>query len=283
MMESCAACGKADVSLKSCKACKLVKYCGVDCQVAHRPAHKKACRIRAAELFDVKLFADPPRSGECVICCLTLPFDNKETFYMACCGKFICSGCRHCLPREHCPFCNTAAPQSYEEVNRRLVERIEKYNDPAAMFQLGGFYADGSGSLPVDRVKANELYQRASDLGHAGAHYNLAGAYFDGEEGVQVDRKKAIHHCQIAAMMGDMLARFRLGAYEEKKGNHDRALRHFMIAARCGHDESLEMVKKAYMEGDVTKEDFEKILREHKASQDETKSNQRDRAKAAML
>eukprot|EP00956_Cyclotella_meneghiniana_P029826 scaffold73427_cov23-Cyclotella_meneghiniana.AAC.1 len=67
-MESCAACSKADVSLKSCKVCKLVKYCGADCQVAHRPAHKQACRKRAAELFDLKLFAQPPRKEECPIC-----------------------------------------------------------------------------------------------------------------------------------------------------------------------------------------------------------------------
>ena len=132
-MESCAACGKADVSLKSCKACKLVKYCGVDCQVSHRSKHKKACRIRAAELFDEKLFAQPPRREECIICCLTLPFNFEETCYMGCCGKTICLGCRFSLPREHCPFCNTTAPQSHEEANRRLFERIEKYNDPTAM------------------------------------------------------------------------------------------------------------------------------------------------------
>eukprot|EP00956_Cyclotella_meneghiniana_P002729 scaffold3221_cov23-Cyclotella_meneghiniana.AAC.1 len=281
-MDSCAACGKADVSLKLCKACKLVKYCGVDCQVSHRPAHKQACRERAAELFDEKLFAQPPRREECVICCLPLPFDFEETCYMGCCGKTICLGCRFCLPREHCPFCNTAAPRSHEEANRRLFERIEKYSDPAAMALLGSCYADGSASLPFDRVKANELYQRASDLGHAGVHYNLAGAYFEGK-GVEVDRKKAIHHCQIAAMMGDMDARFRLGNMEGLDGNDDRALRHIVIAARCGHDEALEMTKKAYIEGYVTKEDFEKILREHKSSQDETKSDQRDRARAAMV
>eukprot|EP00956_Cyclotella_meneghiniana_P040624 scaffold200883_cov96-Cyclotella_meneghiniana.AAC.1 len=74
-MESCAACGKADVSLKSCKACKLVKYCGVDCQVAHRQMHKKACRIKAAELFDAQLFAQPQAKEDCPICMRMLPVE----------------------------------------------------------------------------------------------------------------------------------------------------------------------------------------------------------------
>jgi len=129
-------------------------------------------------------------------------------------------------------------------------------------------------------VKAVEWYQRASELGYDGAHYRLALAYFSGE-GVQADTKKAIHHYQIAAIMGNVRARCQLGAIEGHDGNLDHSLRHYMIAARCGHDKSLEMVKKGYMMGGVTKKEFEKALREHKASQDETKSDQRDRARAA--
>ena len=54
-----------------------------------------------------------------------------------------------------------------------------------------------------------------------------------------------------------------------------------MIAAKFGHDDALKMVKDGFREGDVTKEDFKKTLREHKASQDETKIDQRDRGRAA--
>ena len=56
---SCANCGKGDESagnLKACTACKMVKYCNRDCQIAHRPQHKKACKKRAAELHDEALF-----------------------------------------------------------------------------------------------------------------------------------------------------------------------------------------------------------------------------------
>ena len=52
----CANCGKGEECsgdlLKSCTACKMVKYCNRDCQIAHRPQHKKACKKRAAELHD---------------------------------------------------------------------------------------------------------------------------------------------------------------------------------------------------------------------------------------
>ena len=90
-MESCVACGKADTNLKACAACMLVKYCGVNCQLAHRSEHKHACRKRAAELFDVKLFAEPNARGreECPICCRILPFDDTGICYMGCCGKNI--------------------------------------------------------------------------------------------------------------------------------------------------------------------------------------------------
>ena len=51
---TCAACGKEEGgdSLKACTACKLEKYCNRDCQIAHRPQHKKACKKRAAEILN---------------------------------------------------------------------------------------------------------------------------------------------------------------------------------------------------------------------------------------
>ena len=56
---ACANCGKLasdNIKLKDCTACRLVKYCGVDCQQAHRKQHKKACKQRAAKLKDEKLY-----------------------------------------------------------------------------------------------------------------------------------------------------------------------------------------------------------------------------------
>ena len=59
---SCANCGNGEGSdLKACTACKLVKYCNVTCQKAHRSQHKKACKKRAAEIQIEALFELPPR------------------------------------------------------------------------------------------------------------------------------------------------------------------------------------------------------------------------------
>lgn len=70
----CANCGKGEDSsgsLKACAACKLVKYCNRECQIAHRSQHKKECKKRAVELHDEKLFESPPLEYEdCPICLL---------------------------------------------------------------------------------------------------------------------------------------------------------------------------------------------------------------------
>jgi sulfatase maturation enzyme AslB (radical SAM superfamily) len=57
--EACASCGNAavdDVKLKICTACKLVKYCSVDCQKNHRSQHKRACKKQMAVIRVDKLF-----------------------------------------------------------------------------------------------------------------------------------------------------------------------------------------------------------------------------------
>eukprot|EP00956_Cyclotella_meneghiniana_P013065 scaffold18711_cov36-Cyclotella_meneghiniana.AAC.1 len=81
-------------------------------------------------------------------------------------------------------------------------------------------------------------------------------------------------------MKGNELARYNLGVAEGKDGNFDRAMKHLMISAKCGHDDSVQKVKDLFMMGRVTKTDFEITLRAHKASQDEMKSDQRERAKS---
>ncbi|EJK65389.1 hypothetical protein THAOC_13754, partial [Thalassiosira oceanica] len=85
--EACANCGKHGsdtVKLKNCTACRLVKYCGVDCQRTHRKQHKKACKQRAAELKDEQLYGrglERPEGDFCPICTLPipLPMDRHST------------------------------------------------------------------------------------------------------------------------------------------------------------------------------------------------------------
>eukprot|EP00956_Cyclotella_meneghiniana_P039004 scaffold163915_cov23-Cyclotella_meneghiniana.AAC.2 len=145
------------------------------------------------------------------------------------------------------------------------------------MVMLANYYSKGKHGLPVDQSKAFELLQRACELGSASGHFNLALSYDDGV-GVKQDKKRAIHHYQIAAIMGHVGARNNLACTEVENGNIQRATKHFMIAAKCGYEDSLNNIKQGFRDGLVTKEDFEKTLRGHQAACNETKSEQRDRA-----
>eukprot|EP00956_Cyclotella_meneghiniana_P015675 scaffold24205_cov23-Cyclotella_meneghiniana.AAC.2 len=211
-----------------------------------------------------------------------MPFFDRESCYMSCCGKLICNGCRYCLTRKRCPFCNTADPRSDEEIVKRLYERVEKYNDPEAMHLLGSYHRDGELGLPVDRSKAFELFQRASELGSAAAHYQIGVRYLKGD-GIEMDKTKAVYHWQIAAMMGHMASRNNLACIEWKDNrNYHRAMKHYMIVAKCGYKDSLHNVKECFKGGLVTKEEFEETLRGYQDALEETKSEQRDRAAAII-
>ena len=195
--KTCANCGKGEEcsgDLKSC-TCKLVKYCNRDCQIAHRPQHKKACKKRAAELHDEKLFKEPPPPDDCPICMLPPPlYDNHlgTTCFHSCCGKSICDGCNYAMMKSGaklCAFCRTPFAKSDKEEVLRLKELMEKGN-AGAFNQLASYYAYETYGLPQDQAKANELYLKAGELGCAGAYFNLGCAYENGD-GVEIDMKKA--------------------------------------------------------------------------------------------
>ena len=283
----CANCGKSEEntdSLKACTACKMVKYCNRDCQIAHRPQHKKACKKRAAELHDEKVFKQPPPKGDCPICMQLLPSLHTGSMYKSCCGNIICSGCIHAVKIidggvNLCPFCRAPAPDSDE-----MIEQIKKRtdaNDAEATCSLGLYYTNGQYGLPQNRTKALELWHQAGELGHTTAYYNIGMAYYNAD-GVERDEKKALHYMELAAMGGIIEARHNLGVLELEghAGNMSRALRHFMIAAGCGHTASLENIKVIFMNGEATKDDYAKALRVYQAYLVETKSAQRDEAAA---
>ena len=128
-------------------------------------------------------------------------------------------------------------------------------------------------------LKANELYLKAGELGSAGAYFNL-GIHYDNGEGVEIDMKKAKHFFELAAVNGHVKARHNLGCMEGQAGNHQRAMKHFAISACVGCKESLDSVKGGFMHGLVTKDEYANTLREYQKSQDEMKSDARDKAQA---
>lgn len=274
----CAACGKVGDGLKTCIACKHAKYCNVTCQKAHRPQHKKACKKRAAELHDEALFKQPPPE-ECPVCLLVLPH-ARYTVYQTCCGNTICNGCVCVMQRDTdfiCPFCRAPGITSEGEYIEGLRKRAA-LNDAEAIQDLGCKYDRGAMGFELDQLKAIELWQQAADLGSIDAHTCLAATYNEGTI-VERDFKKVKYHWECAAMGGDDGSRYNLGTYEaHNKFNKDRALKHWTISARAGHDMALDQIKQGFSRGLVTKEDFEKTLRAYKNSLDEMKSEQRIQA-----
>ncbi|KAL7526043.1 hypothetical protein ACHAXR_001287, partial [Thalassiosira sp. AJA248-18] len=170
LLSTCAACGKGGDGLKSCTACKLVKYCNVTCQKAHRPKHKKECKMRASEIFDEALFKTPPPNEGCPICFLRLPLCESEKQYRSCCGKMICIGCGYtdviarASTEQSCPFCRTLDATSVQGVIERMKERVVA-GDAIAMRTLGQHYFEGGSGVSQDINKALELWHRAAKLG----------------------------------------------------------------------------------------------------------------------
>ena len=281
----CASCGTAggdDITLKKCTACYLVRYCSVKCQREHRPKHKRECKKRAAELHDELLFKQPESShmGDCPICCLPLPIVTNECCSYACCSKFVCKGCAYANAQREfegnlqrkCPFCRKALPNSNEESDKRSMKRVEA-NDAFAMFDMGTKRLDEG-----DYKAAFEYFTKAATLGDAVAHYQLSIMYHHGT-GVEKDRKREWHHAEQAAIGGHAMARHNLACLEGQNGQPNRAAKHFIIAAKLGHVESLERIEAMYKAGyHVSKDDFDSALRGHQAAIAATISPQREEA-----
>ena len=177
-----------------------------------------------------------------------------------------------------CPFCKTPNAISEEEEVERTEKLTEKGN-ANAFYMLASCYAQGINGMPQDRAKANELLLKSGELGCADAYYNLGIVYSNGR-GVTIDMKKAKYYYELAAMNGHIKARHNLGCKELEAGNHERAMKHLVLAASAGYKKSLDMVKHGFMNGHVTKEEYANTLREYQKSQDEMKSEARDKALA---
>jgi len=232
---------------------------------------------------DDELFAEPPPKEDCPICFLPIPYSNSmcevATLFMPCCGKMICRGCMVISAEEMvngnmkkwCLLCRVPLHDSREEFSKRLEKRIKDYNDADALITLADAYKRGC-NLSQDFEKAFEFWKQAAELGSCRAHFCLGNAYVNGA-GVTEDYYRAIHHFKLAAIGGHEHARYFLGLMSSD--NVDIAMKHFIIAARSGLDESLKKVGEGYKAGHVTKEDYASTLRAYQVSVNGMKSEQR--------
>ena len=210
-MNICVNCKKTDGPLKTCTACRSVRYCGVDCQRSHRPEHRKECKRIAKELKlvtalgrvqvsevstpridmdDPDLFKTPPKP-DCAICMLPMPYGGpKESKYFDCCGKMVCTACalesyrvdvyksglENMLPKECCPFCRTMLATKNTDEVAQIESRVKK-NDENATFQLAMYYYEGAFGIPKDGIKYFTLLHTAAEQRSSAACYCLAWYY----------------------------------------------------------------------------------------------------------
>ena len=278
---NCRVAASGTIKLKNCTACRLVKYCGVDCQKTHRKQHKKACKQRAAELKDERLYSqghERPEGDFCPICTLLIPIPTFEhSAFNVCCMKRICRGCDMAARKRGfsgCPFCRSSHPANDDGVLTMVRARVNK-KDPDAINFLALEYSRGLHGLQKGMPKAVRLWAEASELGSVDALSNLAVAYFTGD-GVEGDYDGGIRLLEKAAMQGSVLSRHELGMIEGQSGNHSHEYRHFLISAKMGCNESVEWIKKIFMKGFVTKEQYSQALKVYQDVVEEMKSPERD-------
>ena len=285
----CANCGIAEVdniTLEECDGCDLVRYCSDKCREEHREEHEEECNRRAKELHDRKLFTQPngTHEGECPICFLPMPIDTRKSRFYYCCSQIVCNGCvsAHIKSNIHdlekagrCPFCREPVVDD-DENDKRMMKRV-KANDPFALSYMGAnCYNEG------DYDAAFVYLTKAAELDNSQAHYILGCMYYEGK-GVEKNMKKEVYHLEKAAIGGHPTARHNLAATEGRNGRIERAVKHFIIAAKLGYEESMKMLWGEYSCRNITKEDLEATLRTHQAAIEATKSSAREEADAFLL
>jgi len=239
------------------------------------------------ETADIDLFAPPPPTEDCPLCCIPMPRASCDRAFFACCGVTICCGCdekktldslvkhmkKHCRNAKHvqtCAFCRQPTVEGVENEIKALEELIEKERDPESLNQLAIQYVKGEG-VEQDPEKELELRIQAAEMGHEhcigviGLLYRTTWRvafqpYF--RAFLEVAAKKgSITHREYLAKWGDL--------------PFEIAIKHWMVGAKAGSQKSLDEVMK-YKNGKLEKEELSNVLREFQASNDIVKSHDRD-------
>ncbi|EJK64905.1 hypothetical protein THAOC_14309 [Thalassiosira oceanica] len=195
-----------------------------------------------------------------------------------CCMNKVCTGCEFEAQKRgmwDCPFCR--APRSDESQILAMIRKRVVAGDPIAICSLGNQYRFGRNGLEENITRAVELYERAAELGVKEAHNMLGGLYATGYK-VEKDMANAFRHFEAAATCGLASARYNLGSMEYNDGNYDLALQNYLISAKLGDDPSLNCIKKMFMAGLATKDDYAAALRGYQIAIQEMSSPDRDQA-----
>ena len=238
-----------------------------------------------------ELFKQPPPNADCPVCSIPLPLFSENALarrYQSCCGQTICGGCMFVVEHPRmasrspvpCPSCKTLRSENEKDIVKGLMRRADDEKDVVAMTFLGTKFAEGS-VVPQNLHKAIEIWEEAAGLGGILACNTLGNIYKPGSpyDVENKDWKKACRYYEKAAKGNHDVARYNLGVLENNHGSKVKAMKHFLIGAASGNDDSLTLVKQGVADGRVTKEEFADTLRAFNESKKLMNNSQRDKPK----
>ena len=209
---------------------------------------------------------DEQKRKECPLCLKNLPLtriSSPATVMFPCCGQLICMACRNIWDETAntkfapCPLCRSDPPADPLDEIKFLQKRAES-SDAMVMYELSKHYlsyCDGS-YLKPDSIKSFELKLRAAELRYPQSvyflgHFNLRRPHYSDEDdldGLKRDMRLGIRLIECAARMGNVFAHHELGLLYKngehtKHQDHDLSVKHFSYAARCGFENSLQVLR----------------------------------------
>ena len=248
--------------MKTCTACRLVKYCGVDCQKAHRGQHKKACKQRAAELKDQRLHSVLAGNQDrvaamkiCGACERMLPegaYSGEQRWRRQSirrCEECVAGGNELVLmtkgrersEEDECPICNLLLPLDSRQSSFQICCMKLVCNGCFLAVQKSGMddCPFCRTPLPENHSQDIAMIQKRIDAGDPLAIYYLGQRYDRGQHGLEKDETRAVALYERAADLGVKDAHYNLGCVYDK-GRTDvekdtaKAIRHWEAAAMCG-------------------------------------------------
>ena len=269
VLDACAHCGKSGgdregevkLKLKYCTACRLVKYCSVDCQKAHRKGHKKACKQRAAELKGERLHSALTGTQDskaamkvCGACERTLPEDSYSRDQR---GRRQSSGrCEECVAagnqlvlmrkgltrseENECPICNLLIPLDWKQSMVKVCCMKTVCNGCTLASRKRGMRDCPfcRTPTPTEDSQILAMIKKRVDAGDPVAIYVLGNAYQDGDYGFEKDVARAVKLHERAAEIGYKDAHYSLGVLYAQgidvEKDTARAIRHYEAAALSG-------------------------------------------------
>ncbi len=124
-------------------------------------------------------------------------------------------------------------------------------SDSTSLYNLGLIHELGKGTA-VNTVLAQELYQKAADLGSSKAMNQLAGLYLNGANGAR-DPEKALIWYKKSAELGDRNALYQLGLLAEtgvaSPLDLKKALQYYQASASSGNEKASLAIARMYQYG----------------------------------